>query len=75
MIEPIIRTYKNILLKGKYLKTQSKSCVVFVPGLGGTFDNIGKAVADTCIKEGYSFIWAKNQSCYIIYNKNYSIRK
>lgn len=62
-LEPIVKTDKNILLKGKYLKTHTDACVIFVPGLGGDFDRLSKLVAETCIKEGYSFIWARNQSC------------
>ncbi|MBQ3494326.1 MAG: hypothetical protein IJA69_02815 [Clostridia bacterium] len=65
MLEPKVVTEQNIVLKGKYFKTQSHCCVIFVPGLGGAYDDLASAVAKHCTNNGYSFLWARTQSCYI----------
>ena len=60
-----VKTKQNILLDGLDLKVQSDTCVVYVPGLAGKFDNLGKIVALFCKNNKINFIWARTQSCFI----------
>lgn len=55
---------QNIELKACYFKQSDEECVICIPGLGGTFSGVFEVLAEDCIQQGMSFLFAYNQGSY-----------
>ena len=53
---------QGVILEGKYARCNDETCVMFVHGLAGAFDNIAQTIAKLCSDNGISFLWSGTQS-------------
>ena len=58
-----VKTEQNIFLNGFHAKEGHKSCVLFIPGLAGSFmeSKFARELAQACIENKIDFLFAHNQ--------------
>ena len=61
-----VKTEQNIFLNGFHAKEGHKSCVLFIPGLAGSFmeSKFARELARACIENKIDFLFAHNQGSF-----------
>ena len=63
-----VKTEQNIFLNGFYAKENNKACVLFIPGLAGSFmeSKFARILAQECINNKIDFLFTHNQGSFQI---------
>ena len=63
-----VKTEQNIFLNGFHAKEGHKSCVLFIPGLAGSFmeSKFARELAKACLENEIDFLFAHNQDSFQI---------
>ena len=63
-----VKTEQNIFLSGFHAKEGHKSCVLFIPGLAGSFmeSKFARELAQACLENEIDFLFTHNQGSFQI---------